>query len=101
MRGTPMSITKRLPWGASKWRGPQLFGPRLPVGSERQTGPCEEKNQGDFRVLVIDDDQDTADSLSMLVRLWGHEVDAAYGGAEGFDIALRCLPDVLLVDVAM
>ena len=31
-----------------------------------------------LRVLVVDDNRDTADSLAVLVRMWGHEVQAAY-----------------------
>jgi CheY-like chemotaxis protein len=33
-----------------------------------------------LRVLVVEDDQDSAATLSMLVRLWGHEVAAAANG---------------------
>ena len=36
-----------------------------------------------LRVLVIDDDQDTADSLARLVRDWGHEVRWAYDAGVG------------------
>ena len=35
------------------------------------------------RLLVVDDNQDAADSLAMLLRLQGHEVRVAYSGAGG------------------
>jgi len=54
-----------------------------------------------LRVLVVDDDCDTADSLSMLLRLWGHDVRFGYGGATALELALLERPDVLLLDVAM
>jgi CheY-like chemotaxis protein len=54
-----------------------------------------------LRVLVADDDADTADSLALLLRLWGHDVRAAYEGVEALALAFFYLPDVLLLDVAM
>jgi CheY-like chemotaxis protein len=52
-------------------------------------------------VLVVDDDHDNADSLSMLLRLWGHEVLTAYGGAEGLAAATDHCPDLIVADVGM
>lgn len=54
-----------------------------------------------LRVLVVDDDCDTADSLSVLLQLWGHDVRLAYGGAAALESASSERPDVLLLDVAM
>ena len=54
-----------------------------------------------LRVLVVDDDCDTADSLTVLLRLWGHEVWSAYGGAAALELATEVRPDVVLLDVAM
>jgi CheY-like chemotaxis protein len=52
-------------------------------------------------VLVVDDDHDNADSLSILLRLWGHEVWTAYGGAEGLATATDHRPDLILADIGM
>lgn len=52
-------------------------------------------------VLVVDDDHDNADSLSMLLRLWGHEVWTAYGGAEGLAAATDRRPDLVFADIGM
>ena len=54
-----------------------------------------------LRVLVVDDNHDTADSLTMLLRLWGYDVRSAYGGAVAVKMAAEVRPDVLLLDVAM
>jgi CheY-like chemotaxis protein len=52
-------------------------------------------------VLVVDDDRDTANSLSMLAKLWGHDVHVAYSGAGAIEAAEAYQPDVVLLDVAM
>ena len=54
-----------------------------------------------LRVLVVDDDRDTADSTAMLVKLWGHDVCVAYGGATALEAAAIYQPDVLVLDIAM
>jgi CheY-like chemotaxis protein len=52
-------------------------------------------------VLVVDDDRDTADSLGMLVRLWGHEVIVAHDGEQALQLAAARPVDVALLDLAM
>ena len=53
-----------------------------------------------LRVLVVDDNQDAADSLSRLVSLWGHQSQSAYDETA---IALMSSfqPDVVLLDIGM
>jgi CheY-like chemotaxis protein len=53
------------------------------------------------RVLVMDDDPDTADSSAAFLRLHGHAVRVAYDGPAALE-ALRQRPaDVVLLDLAM
>jgi CheY-like chemotaxis protein len=52
-------------------------------------------------VLIADDDADTADSLAILLKLWGHEVLVTRTGTEALEMAFRLRPDVLLLDVSM
>jgi CheY-like chemotaxis protein len=54
-----------------------------------------------LRVLVVDYDRDAADTLSMLVGAWGHDVRRAYEGIRGLALAAAFQPDVLLIDIAM
>jgi CheY-like chemotaxis protein len=54
-----------------------------------------------LRILVVDDCHDTADTMLMLLRLWGHEGVAAYDGANALDLARCHRPEVALLDVAM
>jgi len=54
-----------------------------------------------LRILVVDDDPDTAGALALLLRLWGHEVLVARDGAEALAEAAARPPDVALIDIAM
>ncbi|MGH8258878.1 MAG: hybrid sensor histidine kinase/response regulator [Steroidobacteraceae bacterium] len=53
------------------------------------------------RVLVVDDDADAADSIALLLRLDGHEVEVAYAALAGLEAAGRLLPDVILLDIGL
>src|SRR5262245_5610876 len=54
-----------------------------------------------LRILVVDDNRDAADSLAILLRLWGHAVEIAYDGKAGFYAALAFKPQTALLDVSM
>jgi two-component system OmpR family response regulator len=54
-----------------------------------------------LRVLVVDDNEDAADSLCALLRLWGHESRAAYDGNTGLEVASAMLPDCLFLDIGL
>ncbi len=53
------------------------------------------------RILVVDDNVDSADSLAMLLRLLGHEAEVARDGLEAVETALRTRPDVVLLDIGL
>ena len=57
-------------------------------------------NSKNLRILVVDDNQDGADSLARVIRLWGHDVHTAYDES-AVDLATSLRPDVILLDVAM
>jgi CheY-like chemotaxis protein len=52
-------------------------------------------------VLIVDDNDACADSLAMLVRLWGYQCAVAYSGATALALAAELRPDVALLDLAM
>jgi CheY-like chemotaxis protein len=52
-------------------------------------------------VLVIDDHRDMAESLTMLLRLWGHEAIEAHDGRAALEMALTRRPDVVLLDLGL
>ena len=53
------------------------------------------------RILVVDDNQDAAESLSMLLSITGHETKMAHDGGVAFDCAERERPDVVLLDLGL
>ncbi|HEV2853470.1 MAG TPA: ATP-binding protein [Thermoanaerobaculia bacterium] len=53
------------------------------------------------RILVVDDNKDSADSLAMLLTLQGSEVRTAYDGLEAVAAAADFKPDVILSDIGM
>lgn len=53
------------------------------------------------RVLIVDDNIDSADSLAMLLQLGGHDVHVAYDGLQALDLAARLQPQVLLLDLGL
>lgn len=53
------------------------------------------------RVLVVDDDLDTAQSMVRLIRLMGHEAEFAINGIAALGIAQRFTPDVVLLDIGL
>jgi CheY-like chemotaxis protein/two-component sensor histidine kinase len=53
------------------------------------------------RILVADDDPNTADTLNMLLTLAEHEVRVAHSGAEALRAARELRPDVALLDLSM
>lgn len=53
------------------------------------------------RILVADDNHDSAESLGMLLEMAGHEVRLAYDGQEALDAAGLFLPDIMLLDIGL
>ncbi len=53
------------------------------------------------RVLVVDDNRDAADSLSMLLQTQGHEVQTAYDGEEALQLATGFRADLVLLDIGL
>ena len=53
------------------------------------------------RVLVVDDNVDAADSVAMLLKLFGHDVRCAYDGHSALTVAREYRPDVILLDIGL
>jgi CheY-like chemotaxis protein len=54
-----------------------------------------------FRVLIVEDNSDGADSLAVFLRMSGFDVRVAYSGREGVAMALADPPDAALCDINM
>ena len=54
-----------------------------------------------LRVLVVDDNSDAAETLAMLLGLWGHDVHSAADGPTALATAVTHVPDVVLLDISL
>jgi DNA-binding response OmpR family regulator len=52
-------------------------------------------------VLIVDDDPDLVETVSMMLESKGYEVGKAYDGIEGEEAIKKRRPDVLILDVMM
>ena len=83
------------------------FTVRLPLNLSQNQEPApippnpEERNALAGRVLVVDDNIDSADVLTELLRRSGHEVWTAYSGPSALEAAVDHLPNVVLLDIGL
>jgi CheY-like chemotaxis protein len=66
----------------------------------RDTVP-EPSDTGSRRVLVVDDNHDTATSLALLLDLNGYDIRTASDGVEALRVAEAFRPDFVLLDIGM
>lgn len=53
------------------------------------------------RLLVVDDNRDAAESMSMLLELWGHDVAYAYDGPSALQTAEQWHPQAVFLDIGL
>ncbi len=54
-----------------------------------------------LRVLVVDDNHDSAETLSLLLQMLNHDVTSAHDGEEALQMANELEPDVVLLDIGL
>ena len=54
-----------------------------------------------LRILIVDDNHDSADMLATLLQIAGHETFAAHDGLTAVEEAARLHPDVILLDIGL
>ena len=83
------------------------FVVRLPVlpkvrNEAKAPAQASSKTQSKLRILVVEDTEDVALSLKMLLELWGHEVQLASNGPAALAIfGALYQPDVALIDIGL
>jgi PAS domain S-box-containing protein len=82
------------------------FTVRLPVvvDAPRETSPSAVGEQGPAtarRVLIVDDSEDGAESLALLLEFGGHETHQAHDGVTALEAANRLRPDAVLLDIGL
>jgi CheY-like chemotaxis protein/two-component sensor histidine kinase len=53
------------------------------------------------RILIVDDNRDSANSLAELLHLRGHETHVAHDGLEALQVVAAVQPDVVLLDIGL
>ncbi len=53
------------------------------------------------RVLVVDDNRDSALSLAMLLKILNCEVDVAHDGFSALEVAQSNIPDIVFLDIGL
>jgi PAS domain S-box-containing protein len=75
----------------------------IDTGSEIKTGTGESGSVvvRPLKILIADDNRDSAESLGMLLALSGHEIHLAHDGRSAFELAGAMRPEVALLDIGM
>ncbi len=73
---------------------PRAGDPASPQGGPAAHGPGR-------RILVVDDNRDSARSMARMLKLLGNEVRTAHDGIEAVEAAEEFRPEVILMDVGM
>jgi two-component system CheB/CheR fusion protein len=83
------------------------FVVRLPAvpevsGLPPEAAPRRPAEKGrSLRLLLVDDNVDTAESLAMVLRLSGHEVEVVHDGPRALEAAQARRPDAVLLDIGL
>jgi PAS domain S-box-containing protein len=88
--GQGSTFSVRLPVLAPAPEPADALSPEL----ARRSGPGR-------RILVADDNEDSADALAMMLELLGDHVDTARDGVEAVEAAERLRPEIILMDMGM
>jgi PAS domain S-box-containing protein len=75
--------------------GSAVADPGPDAGSRRPGG------QAGCRVLVVDDNRDSADSIALLLSRWGHDARVAYDGPAALEAARDYRPQLVLLDIGL
>jgi CheY-like chemotaxis protein len=84
------------PWHATHEGPPSSRGPKTSAPS----GPGVE-SAASRRVLVVEDNADSADLMRMILELRGHVAMAVYDGQAALELIETFAPDVVLLDIGL
>ena len=72
-----------------------------PLWIEEDTVPGPEDPSSGLRILVVEDNPDTAESTATILRILGHAVEVASDGLTALEVAEAGKPDVVLLDLGL
>jgi CheY-like chemotaxis protein len=82
-------------------RLPLLKGALPPAAPAKDDDTEQVKSSARRRILVLDDNRDSAESLAMLLRLVGHDVRTVHDGRQALVVAEIYGPDLVLLDIGL
>jgi PAS domain S-box-containing protein len=59
------------------------------------------ETRGALKILVVDDNRDSAMTMGMLLKIAGHRILTTYDGLAAVDLAVAERPDVVLLDIGL
>jgi CheY-like chemotaxis protein len=71
------------------------------TGQPRQQSLDRSAPPSGYSLLVVDDNEDAANSLGISLRMQGHEVRVAHSGTAALELAEACIPDAVFLDIGM
>ena len=87
-----------------------VFTVRLPVALPPMTrsisgtppeSPERSSTSSTLRVLMVDDSDDGATSLALLLQVWGHTTRIAHDGPQAIEAAREFRPDIVFLDIGL
>lgn len=80
---------------------------RLPIAAEEKTAPTsppaerEQPAKKTRRILIVEDETDSAQSLAILLRFDGNDAQVAADGPTALELARSFKPDVVVLDIGL
>jgi CheY-like chemotaxis protein len=82
---------------------------RLPIAAESAEAPDVDSSGAlnstgavrKLRILVVDDNVESAEAMAMLLRTLGHEVTTAHSGQQALNAAQQNMPEVVFLDIGL
>jgi CheY-like chemotaxis protein len=71
------------------------------AGTPDENASSQKDHHTKILVLVVEDNRDQAESLAMVLRLWGFHAAIAPDGPTALDLVSRDRPDAVLVDIGL
>jgi PAS domain S-box-containing protein len=104
MHGGTVACSSNGPGQGSEFvlRLPLAQGDRTGAESEKwESGVLHVASSAGLRILVVDDNRDSTESLATLLRLFGNDVRTAYEGRHALVVAGAYRPDLVLLDIGL
>jgi signal transduction histidine kinase/ActR/RegA family two-component response regulator len=77
-------------------RLPSVSAPEAPVEPPAIHIPSHPR-----RILVVDDNHDSAESMAILLGIWGHRVEIAHDGRSAIAAAEHSRPEIVFLDIGL